>query len=318
MATVRNRPLFTSQFDDATKIAPPPCSSYVFGLTEERSAHVNSWRANARDVHLVEVQERDSPFIEVSGSKLSLRRRDEVKSFLASLPHNILYIDITGLRHHVWAPLVAVGLETKRDLRVVYVEPINYKYSEHPVKGEIFDLSERINGIAPLPLFASLRQPRRGDVCLIPLIGFEGARLAFMIEQVDPPGGKIFPIVGVPGFRSEYPFHSYLGNQQKLEETRSWQNIRFSRANCPFQTFYVIDEIAKECEGSFVKIAPVGTKPHALGAVLYALASGHQVELVYDNPKPKAGRTRGTDHFLIYNVSDFMRNNPHSALVLAA
>jgi hypothetical protein len=205
--------------------------------------------------------------------------------------------------------LIAVALDVKRDLRVIYVEPINYKYSEFPLKGDIFDLSETIDGIAPLPLFASLREPKNGDVCLIPLIGFEGPRFAFIIEQVEPPGGKIFPIIGVPGFRIEYPFHAYHGNQRKLEETSSWKNVRYARANCPFQTFYVIDEIAQKSKSSLIKIAPIGTKPHALGAILYALAAGQGVEIVYDNPKRKRGRTDGTNRFLVYDVSDFMRNN---------
>lgn len=319
MVELRGRPLFTQQFDSAKRIQPPSGATYLYGLLEERSEHVNSWMQSATGVHFEEIVEDDiAPFISVGAQRLSLRRRDDLKAYLARLPNDIIYIDMTGLSHHVWAPLVAVALESKKDVRVIYVEPINYRYSDHPLKGEIFDLSERINGIAPLPLFASLRTPKDGDTCLIPLIGFEGARFAFMIEEVDPPGGKIFPVIGVPGFRAEYPFHAYLGNQQKLEETRSWQNVRYAKANCPFQLFYVLDEIATNSGSSFVKIAPVGTKPHALGAVLYCLARGQQVEIVYDNPKRKKSRTGGTHHFLLYSVSDFLRNNPSSSLTLAA
>jgi hypothetical protein len=318
MAALPNRPLFTYQYDEAAAIQPPPGSTYIFGLAEERSEHVKLWQEQSVGVEFVVVEEKESPFITANGQHLSLRRKDDVRAFLSGLPNQTLYIDMTGLSHHVWAPLIAVALEVKKVVKGVYVEPVSYKYSDHPLQGEIFDLSERIGGISPLPMFASLSEPRSSDICLIPLIGFEGARFAYIVEQVDPPGGKVYPIIGVPGFRIEYPFHTYLGNQHTLDDNRSWQNVRYARANCPFQTFYAIEDIAKQTLGAFIKLAPVGTKPHALGAVLYSLASAQGVEIVYDNPKRKSGRTEGLNHFLLYEISAFLRNNPHSKAVLAA
>jgi hypothetical protein len=47
----------------------------------------------------------------------------------------------------------------------------------------------------------------------------------------------------------------------------------------------------------------IGTKPHALGAVLFSLMSGCPTELVYDHPIRKPGRTDGTERLLVYHVS---------------
>ena len=186
---------------------------------------------------------------------------------------------------------------------VVYVEPGAYRFSLTPTEGEIFDLSERIIGISPLPGFASLTDPSEDDFCFVPLLGFEGARLAYILENVQPPGGKIFPVIGVPGFEPEYPFYTYHGNRLPLSETRAWRNVRFAKANCPFSLFYTLQQIAREYPRDTLKIAPIGTKPHALGAVLYTLASSTPVELVYDHPIRKAMRTSGTARLLLFHVS---------------
>jgi hypothetical protein len=113
-------------------------------------------------------------------------------------------------------------------------------------------------------------------------------------------------VIGVPGFQLEYPFNAYIGNQPALEETKVWKNTRYARANCPFSVFYVLEEILREYPSEHVKIAPIGTKPHALGAVLLAMAMSRPIELVYDHPKRKVKRTAGALRLLLYSLSDFL------------
>ncbi len=213
---------------------------------------------------------------------------------------------MTGLGHHVWAPLVRAALSIVEHLAVVYVEPSDYTFSRTPTEGEIFDLSERITGIAPIPGFASLSNRDDEEVCFVPLLGFEGARFAYVLEEVEPPGDRIIPVVGVPGFRPEYPFHTYLGNRLPLLRSQAWRNIRFAIANCPFALYYQLEEIAAVYPRSVMKVAPIGTKPHALGAILYAIARPGRVEVVYDHPIRKATRTAGSARLLVYHVSSFL------------
>jgi hypothetical protein len=202
----------------------------------------------------------------------------------------------------VWGALLRGALATREKVIVVYVEPADYRPSLTPTESEIYDLSERIEGIAPMPGFARLREA--GDnCCFVPLLGFEGTRVSYLISQLEPPGGKIVPIVGVPGFRPEYPFASYLGNRRPLLQTQAWKKVRYAAANCPFDLFYVLQDIASTFPGHVLKIAPIGTKPHAIGGVLYAIANPATVELVYDHPIRKARRTEGTARLLAYYVS---------------
>jgi hypothetical protein len=311
MTELRNRPLFTSTFEHPQSFRPADDSAYIYGLFEERSEHIQSWSSSCPTVQCLKIidQGRNSIVTDAEGlGELSLRNQSELSKLFDHVGKKRIYLDITGLSHHVWAPIVRVALDKNLDLDVVYVEPASYSYSPSPRKGDIFDLSERIDGIAPIPLFANLSDTREERVCLIALLGFEGTRFAYLVEQIDPPGGKIVPVIGVPGFQLEYPFHAYMGNQPTLEQTRAWRNVHFARANCPFSLYYVLEDIMRRYSSDHIKIAPIGTKPHALGAVLLTITtSTRSIELVYDHPKRKQKRTTGALRLLVYAVSDFVR-----------
>jgi hypothetical protein len=212
-------------------------------------------------------------------------------------------LDITGLPHHVWAPLLRAIRSRREPAFAVYVEPGDYRFSATPTEATIFDLSESIEGIGPLPGFVSLSNDEANDALFVPLLGFEGPRFRFMLEAVQPKRSNICPIIGVPGFRPEYPFYTYLGNRLQLEETKAWQNVRFAAANCPFSVYHILGELAREHFSRRLRIALIGTKPHALGAILYYLDHPSSTEIVYDYPIRKAKRTLGTSRVCIYDLS---------------
>jgi hypothetical protein len=307
MQAVNKRPVYTESFASFQEFFPEPRSAYVSGVSVEfRSAHPPEWEKRATQVVFFSVVDQSPSSLTmrmgVGDHVVQLRSRRSLIDLWSRVGPQVVYIDYTGLAHHIWAPLVQSALSAGKTVRAVYVEPESYRKSDTPREGEIFDLSERITGVAPIPGFASLKEATEAFV-FIPLLGFEGTRLAFLIEQVQPPGGKIIPVVGVPGFRPEYPFHTYLGNRPVLDATKAWHNVHFAKANCPFSVFYVLEEIAQKWQNHVLKIAPIGTKPHALGAVLFALASGRNVELVYDHPIRKEHRTEGADRVHIYHIS---------------
>jgi hypothetical protein len=192
----------------------------------------------------------------------------------------------------------------------VYVEPQEYRYDPAPTEGQIFDLSERIRGIAPLPGFASLAEHNGAESLFVPLLGFEGRRLAHLLEEVQPPHHKTIPVIGVPGFRPEYPFHTYQGNMRSLVETDAWHLVEYVTANCPFGIFYLLEKLASDYPKNVLRVAPIGTKPHALGAVLFRIVSKHPVDLVYDHPIRKVNRTRGSDRLHVYHVSALAVGQP--------
>lgn len=214
-------------------------------------------------------------------------------------------IDLTSLEHHVWAPIIRALLDTATEVLALYAEPDDYQRSDD-LPGSIYDLSTS-RGIEPLPGFARLTR-RPGDAGhFAPLLGFEGARLGHILDQEEVDVARTSPVVGSPGFRLEYPTLTYLANRDYLEQGRMDQRIDFARASCPFEAFRSLERIHSETGDSYLRVAPIGTKPHALGAVLYAIRHSSNVEILYDHPIRSRGRTRGSRGVYLYEVSGFLR-----------
>src|SRR5690606_19294701 len=107
--------------------------------------------------------------------------------------------------HSTWAWIVRAMLNREKGLfYAIYSEPSEYKFHAAPFDGQIFDLSEKITGIQPLPGFARLTQYDK-EFIFLPLLGFEGARLAHIIEDVQPSREHTYPVIGVPGFKHDFP-----------------------------------------------------------------------------------------------------------------
>jgi hypothetical protein len=304
----KDRPLLTDSYSKVDEFVPEEGSAYLSGTSvEQRSEHAQAWESRAKNVEFVRVKEQNSTNFLVSlkgdEGRVSLRSERQLQDLLKNIDQNTVYLDITGLDHHVWAPLLRAALQVGKLVKAVYVEPSDYRFSANPMEGDIFDLSVKIKGVSPIPGFASLAETEEENVCFVPLLGFEGTRFAHIIEQVQPIDERIIPVVGIPGFLPQYPFHTYHGNQLPLTQTSAWRNVRYAIANCPFSLFYTLEDIAANYPQCLLKIAPIGTKPHGLGAVLYALARPQHVELIYDHPVRKEQRTAGSARLLVYNVS---------------
>ncbi len=317
MTPISEKPLFTRDFEDPSRFDPAPGSSYIYGVTSEpRSEFALSLAQRSPGVRFVEIRDGESGIFEtnIQGyERVPTRRRAPLEEFVASMGGGTIYLDITGLGHATWAPLVRICLETDRPFRVIYLEPETYSESPAPDAGQIFDLSERIEGIAPIPLFASLDDRTEEETCFVPLLGFEGVRFSHMLNEVQPLAKMVHPIIGVPGFRPHYPLDAYLGNATPLEKYKASRNLRFARSNCPFSLFYALEEIKARHPAQQIKVGLIGTKPHALGAILFAIAHTDDVEIVYDNVKRKIGRTTGAARCLVYGVSDFLPSSRRAA-----
>ncbi|TWT92938.1 hypothetical protein [Neorhodopirellula pilleata] len=310
---IHNEPLPSLVYEDHASFEPEADSLYIgFEGIEERSGHFQNLVASSNSVKFLEVvregeTEFETRLVGTTGTTTHrLRSRKQLAELWTAHESASVYLDITGLRHHVWIPLLRSALSLSNPVHVIYVEPEQYRHSLTPTESQIFDLSERIEGIAPIPGFASLRRTT-DEFIFLPLLGFEGTRLAYLLEQVQPLNDKIVPIVGVPGYLPEHPFNSFLGNRIALQETDAWQRVRYADANCPFSLFYLLEQIEREFRPEHSKIAVIGTKPHALGGALFVLGDPTRRELIYDHPVRKTERTSGVGRLLQYEVSEFMR-----------
>lgn len=307
---IRNSPLLTRSFEDPSLFAPAPNSVYI-GLhgIEERSHHSQGGIAKSTTfLHVNREGENDFDidFGDGEVKTISLRSRSQLNGIWTTVSADTVYLDITGLRHHIWIPLLKSAVDARVNLHAIYVEPESYKASMTPTEGQIYDLSEKTLGISPIPGFATFsRTPE--EFLFVPLLGFEGTRISYLLEQVQPVYDKIVPIVGVRGFKPEHPFNSYFGNRIALQETNAWHRIEFADANCPFSLYYLLNDIYDRSKIDHIKIALVGTKPHALGAVLFTLEDKSRRELIYDHPIRKSKRTAGKGRLLEYEVAPFLK-----------
>lgn len=274
---------------------------------EERSSLDPVWVAAQHGVAFEQVVEAESEVLEIAGVRIAVRSRAELTAALDGSP--LVYLDITGMTYPTWAPLLMACLTSGTKVRVVYREPLDYKRSDNPTRGMIYDLSEKISGIAPLPGLANLRLRAPVDSVFVPLLGFEGARLAHVVESSEPITDRVVPIVGAPGFRPEYTAQALLSGRLTLEQDGHHSRIQFAKANCPFDLFHELVKIRDNFDRAFLRIAPVGTKPHGLGAVLFAIARPGQAEIVYDHPIRKNRRTSGQSRVCLYDVSQFAESD---------
>ncbi|HTM81922.1 hypothetical protein [Asticcacaulis sp.] len=282
----------------------------IYGQAEYRSQLPARWSAQFDSDRIFEISEGDE-FGQIKvdllpGQTFSFRDNGPLRQWVEDLVGTVIYLDITGLGHHLWMPLLRLLIEGEKDVQCLYTEPGVYTPSLHPKPGDFFDLSERTIGFKPVPTFA--RIPRRGSApnLLIPLLGYEGARFKHLIETFEPSDRDIYPIVGVPGFEIDYPFHAFEGNAGPLSSTRAWQRVDYVDAACPFSVYSYIERARNEWPGRAIQVATIGTKPHALGAMLYALRD-NSCDLLYDHPVRKAGRTGGSGKCHRYDVSTFWR-----------
>lgn len=212
-------------------------------------------------------------------------------------------IDITSLPMSAWAPLVRVALLADRELWIVYAEPRTYEAHKMPTPPELFDLSERVGDVEGLPGMARLAGPSPGTpLLLVVLLGFEGGRARHISTTVDPEP-KIVPVIGAPGMHPEYATQAVECNREFLTNTDAFGLIRWVDAVCPFSVRDLLGDIASEHSGSYMYLAPIGTKPHALGALLYSLSCSGACEIIYDDPLARKGGTSGIGKTYVYRVN---------------
>ncbi len=270
-------------------------------IEERANASANLRSASLRDDQKVLVTDEGPDLFHYQTSNghtgvVDLHSFDSLTEFLDHLGSEV-WVDITGLGHNTWAPLVRTSIQIGHPVTVIYAQP-----SEYARTGEFYDLSERVEGIRPLPGFVHLGLAEEPAVFL-PLLGFEGSRFEYMVDRSDVDLQDTHPIVGAPGFFLEYVGEVYAENRLLFEQNAGLhRRVAYAKANCPFDLYWLLGEFQEMAGGGVLKIAMIGTKPHALGAVIYATMHPESVELLYDHPIKSKGRTTGASKFCVYDV----------------
>lgn len=309
---------FAERYRHPSYIRVPSDAVYVYlKKQEERSLLVDEIKRvaepGARFIG-IELRDEQEDVVEIveTHTSLCLRSLSEVQEKILQGKPKDFYLDASGLNVRLLGPLLksslAMTFRSGKSVFVTYAEPARYKVQKFKEEGQYYDLAEKIKGIYPVAGFECIG-PTFGDPILIPMLGFEGGRFAHILSQTEFVDGGIYPVIGVSGYRPEYPFVTYDGNRRPLKECEAWEHIQYAMAGSIVDAFRKLVLIRERYAGKNVtlKIAPIGTKPHAIAALLFACCFPRETELVYDNPIRKKKRTEGVDVISVTCVSDLVK-----------
>lgn len=304
--------MYTRIWDDLSSVVLEPHSLYLYARDpEDRSHHCSDCLSiNNKDTIFEEIliNEDDQMIIPSIDGKISLSSTESLSRFLSSFSFEVLYLEVTGMCCRLVAPIMKFAVLNNIPIRVVYSEPKDYILTEFQKEGFNRDLSESIAGVSPLPGFIRL-VPFKEEPLFVSLLGFEGGRFSYLVANKQPSYDKILPIVGVPGYRIHYPFEAFWGNRNALKMTKSYERVVYAEANSIVDIYLTLEKISYDRRRPNMIVAPIGTKPHAIGAILYAIKNPNKVELLYDNPRRSLHRTEGVGRVLVCDVTKLYNEN---------
>ncbi|MFN0279210.1 MAG: hypothetical protein ACKVRN_11485 [Pyrinomonadaceae bacterium] len=173
-------------------------------------------------------------------------------------------------------------------LSVFYTEPKSYFFP-----GGIFGAFHSSSGplsVIEMPGFSGLENMRSRQKLII-LLGFDGELSREIKEDVSPQDTIV--VNGFPSYSPKFKDISLVTNERLIGDDDT--QVRYARANNPFDVYNVLEDISRNSDNETVlNIAPLGTKPMALGACLFAL---HNPEVRIMYPLPEQYEEKYSDEF---------------------
>lgn len=229
-------------------------------------------------------------------------RFDNLGNIIKSFPNidvkNVL-IDITSLQHVVIACLLRTILLEIRPAKVflTYVKPENYIKEA----SQLYAFSVEFSAPAAIPGFASCA---KNDEILVPFLGFEGIRLKNIIG--DERYSEINPIIGFPSDDPMWQFETLKHCKDAIVEQDAQLKIRKCNADSVYSAYYELEKISNDYCDKHMVLAPLGTRPHFVAAVIYVLKHKRESRIIYDNAKEKDNYTSGIRNIKVVHISRFI------------
>lgn len=172
-----------------------------------------------------------------------------------------------------------------------YVIPKTYNLGTRSSRIPDYILSERVDTIKAIPGFA--QEYDRDKAMLFVTLGFEGGRF-LQIQQYFENDRNIRPILPLPSYHAGWHGITLKGNIDIIDDTRSAAVLERFPAIDPFRIVKYLQKWHDDHSARSMVVAPIGTKPHALGVALLAV-NNKDVVVVYDHPIPKSSRSSDVD-----------------------
>lgn len=253
-------------------------------------------------------QKYDELFDVNDGEKIHSKLYDEI-SCLAALEERLnvddrdisnskILLDISTMTKPYFFIIIKYLINEKKctSLYLSYTEPQLYY---QPQDGGYF-FTRGTSRSSDIPAYSGRKDVGK-KTALVVLLGFEGERSSEVVRSVDP--DITIPVNGFPAYRPEFKDVSMLQNEEILKEPETFSKLRYAPAKDPFETKIVLEEIYTDYHNNYnICISPLGTKPMALGACLFALEHP-DVSVIY--PYPYKYNFKSSERYSdtwIYNV----------------
>lgn len=187
----------------------------------------------------------------------------------------------------------------------LYVEPRGYKSSdflEGFIRERDFDLSVDFQGFWPIPgvCFQMHEDSKQTTVFLV---GFEGDRAQRALEELKIARPGVAVVLGVPAFKPGWECDTLANNIQLLSIAHEGRGISYCGADNPKAVMQLLHQISCDVGSDEpIFIAPLGTKPQAIGAALFA-AFTKQTGLLYDFPVHRNSRSNEISKWHLFQAA---------------
>ena len=156
-----------------------------------------------------------------------------------------------------------------------YTQPRAYRFAEEHYRS--FRSSSGPVSVREVPSFPG-EDAGEGQRMLVLLLGFDGDLSTEISETVAPT--KIVVVNGFPGYEPKFKDISIIVNEKIVTSN----SLLYSRSSNPFEVYNLLKALYQEGDSSAINIAPLGNKPMALGACLFAIHYP-RVRVVYPFPQ---------------------------------
>lgn len=134
---------------------------------------------------------------------------------------------------------------------------------------------------------------------LVSIIGFQKGVNRMMKDIIEV--SNYYSVNGFPSFYPKAKDISKANNVDYLTEINPANRFSAEATN-PFITFNVLSEISKSADGAFMNICPLGSKPMAVGACLYALKFPCTTRIVYPYKETITTKSDGVGKTFCYSI----------------
>ena len=186
---------------------------------------------------------------------------------------------------------------------LLYVEPMDYSAPRAQLLHKRdFELSDEVPGFIPVPGATILLEDRRAQRGVF-FLGFEERRLDRAMEDHPIVPSRTSVVFGVPAFQPGWEMDAFANNARVLRGRTITGGVHFCGAQNPLAAYQVLQQVKAECEkDEEMFVAPLGTKPHGIGAALFA-AENPDIGILYDHPKRRIKRTVKVSSWHLFDVT---------------